>query len=190
MLRESIGPDECQELPGYWSDSLGAPRDLAISLAHPTGDRRFRLLGGQPPATARFTQRLNLWQFMAAVVLGVVLVAALQAVVTNHDTPRMAAVARSAEKISGNVLSVSSEAENNPLPLFEKLKPECRGGDALSPIAAVSFVDDPSALVPEPSVASQRCCTQCHHAGSEIRLSQTAKAHLDHYCIACHDSSG
>lgn len=188
MLRHSIGSDESQSLPGYWGDSLGSHYDLVISPIRRVGYPRRRHIGSYSPSAGRFVRSLNLWQFTAAVALGIVLVAALGTLAVVRHSPFAMNVNRPANNLSGNEPEFLPTADKNPLPLFDNLKPECLGEDS-SAIAPASFKEDPLFLA-TPLVTSnqctENCCTQCHHSGSEIRLSTTAKIHLEYYCRACH----
>lgn len=189
MLREPIGSDESQSLPGYWGDSLGTPNDLAISPTYRVGYQRRRYRGLRSTNAGRLARGINLWQFTAAVALGVFLAAALGTL----EAGRHSTVVINADHFVSGIIDRSkrfpSAAENKALPLFDDLKPECLGEATSSAIVPLSFKEDALSLASVSNTAVQcveTCCTQCHHAGSEIRLSPAAKIRLEHYCSACH----
>jgi len=77
---DAVEPGESRQLPGYWGSSLEPSSDLAISLTDAVSSPRARRLGLQRQQV-QLAKNLNVWQFAAAVALGIVLAAALRTLV-------------------------------------------------------------------------------------------------------------
>jgi hypothetical protein len=187
LLQESIESDESHALPGYWGNSLGTSGDLAISLTDTVGYRRAQRQRSMQQQRSLDGKNLNVWQFTAAVALGIVLAAALRTLVTVH-TPAPLAGEPGIPTAMGSVnpLSLhSAEARLAPL----NLKPICRPGKMLTPIEPLSFEQQTPIISDDesPSARAGSCCTQCHRVDGGIHLASTAMARFQQSCRACHD---
>ncbi len=179
-LHESVGLDEGGALPGYWGDPLGAAGDLAVSLTDSTGSPTLKQVRNRSMRSSQTKRNLNVWQFAAAVALGIVVAAALKILVAGHPSRSRFISSAGAGEANGDARSWSSNSDE-PASLLN-LPAICRGidtPDSSKPLAPISFAD-------LPALRSDNCCTVCHHAGSATRISDVAKIRLEHSCQACH----
>jgi hypothetical protein len=181
---EVVGLDDGQALPGYWGDALPSTSELAVSLRDQSRqlqvERRRRRSVRRPSQT-----NLHLWQFTAAVALGIVLAAALRSLVSPHVQSTKYG---SESPLADGVRSFSQRDSGEMLALLD-LKPVCRGGSPgttlpLDPTDDAAPFADPTITTP---TSDKICCTQCHRAGGEINLNTAQMARFQHSCRACHD---
>jgi hypothetical protein len=86
LIQESIGIDESRVLPGYWGGSLPLSGDIAVSVDERSIQaRRFPRASRMPVRLVR-SESLRLWQFAAAVALGIVLDGAFRTLISVHAT--------------------------------------------------------------------------------------------------------
>ena len=94
LIQESIGIDESRVLPGYWGGSLPLSGDIAVSLDERSIQaRRFPRTSRMPVRLVR-SESLRLWQFAAAVALGIVLDGAFRTLISVHATEVPSTLAR------------------------------------------------------------------------------------------------
>jgi hypothetical protein len=164
-LRDSSGEQEISALPGYWGDLVSAP---TLSLKDTAGFRRPKRTARPRGAAVAPPKNLNVGQFAAAVALGIVFAAALRTLVTT--APAHAARQPLPENVNSAVLLAG-------------LPDVCRG------LATVYSASDPQMAVPlrqRTADASANCCTSCHAAGSDVKISDVNKLRIARTCSACH----
>ena len=99
-LHESLGLDGGGALPGYWGDSLGAAGDLAVSLSDGAGRSSLKRAPRRAISNSAIARSINVWQFAAAVALGIVIAAALRTLVSGHPSrPRFISSAEPAREM-------------------------------------------------------------------------------------------
>jgi hypothetical protein len=125
------------------------------------------------------------WQFVAAVTLGIVVAAALRTLASGHPSrPRFISSAGAGEG-NGEVRTwVGSNGDERGTPL--DLPAVCRGGKSQnSPESVDQFL-----LPNRQALDTPACCTVCHHAGSDTKIPEAAKIRLEHSCGDCHNETG
>ena len=194
LTPESIGIEESRVLPGYWGDSLPIPSNLAVSLSERGTAQENRRRRWLLPTSPLFrSPGLNVWQFAAALGLGIVVAAAFRTLVAGNSGPPPAiGVERRTDSGDASFITPSARQkigierrDQNDAANFPTF---CTEGYSATPIVQVGF-DDPSlpsaGAVSEPREAI--CCTQCHHAGSQVRLSDRAVVRFQASCRNCHN---
>jgi hypothetical protein len=179
---DSIGLNEGGALPGYWGEALGTAGDLAISLSDAGGKSSLKRLPRRSTRALPMSRNLNVWQFAAAVALGIVVAAALRTLVASHPArsnffSTVEASDGSGEGRRGVLIRGDQQPSLSDLPAI------CRG---------VALHDDDSKMLSPISAAdvatwsAANCCTDCHHSGSTTKISDSAKIRLEQSCQACH----
>jgi hypothetical protein len=187
--QESMGLDDGNALPGYWGESPGASSDMAISLSSAAEERQLqrairRPLRAPPPVA----RNLNVWQFAAAVTLGIFVAATLRTLFPGNSMRTRFTIPPMTSDSSGEIHRSAGGVGERELLL--NLPAVCRRGDLAElpkTIDPISLADDRGPETPPPIGA--RCCTSCHHSGSETKLSSVAKVRLEHSCVECHSGS-
>ncbi|HEY2882381.1 MAG TPA: hypothetical protein VGJ15_08110 [Pirellulales bacterium] len=181
---ETIGLDDGQALPGYWGAAIPASGDLAVSL----GDKSRQLQVEHCRRRSKGSPNqanLHLWQFTAAVALGIVLAAALRTLMSPRSLQARSGIET---PLADGARSYSQRNAGEMLALLD-LKPVCRESYANTALP-LDTIDDAAALG-DPTVTTPTgdkiCCTQCHRAGGEIKLTAAQMVRFQHSCRACHD---
>ena len=86
LIQESVGLDESRVLPGYWGASLPLSGDLAVSLDERGIQHQGYRRASRMPIRLVRSESLKLWQFAAAVALGIVLDGAFRTLISVHAT--------------------------------------------------------------------------------------------------------
>jgi hypothetical protein len=174
--------DESHALPGYWGNSLEPAGDLAISLSNAIGSPRARRLGFSRQQQAYFGKNLSVWQFAAAVALGIVLAAALRTLVTVH-TPN----AVGGDPGIGAIMYGTGQRQAQLEEAHWAVRSCRRSKIAIQPLSGLSDDQSRNLMVQDLTDESERCCTQCHQAGEHtIPLSHAGVLSMQKACIACH----
>jgi hypothetical protein len=174
--------DESHALPGYWGNSLEPAGDLAISLSNAIGSPRARRLGFSRQQQAHFGKNLSVWQFAAAVALGIVLAATLRTLVTVH-TPNSVG----GDPGIGAIMYATGQRQAQ-LEEAHWARRSCRRATAAIKLPS-SLADDPSQnlMVQDLTNDSELCCTLCHQAGEHTtQLTSAGVLNMQKACIACH----
>ncbi len=184
-LHELVGLDEGGALPGYWGEPLGSVGDLAISLTGASGKSGLKHLTPCAVQATRQARNLNVWQFSAAVALGIVVAAALRTLVAGHPArPLITATVEPHDSFYNFV-----ETRRPPSAVdyegtsFQSLPAVCRpaatsnGQEAIEPIPNSELN----------GLNGAKCCTDCHRSGKGIQISDAAKLRIARHCSACHE---
>ncbi len=184
---DAVEPEESRQLPGYWGNSLESSGELAISLTDAVSSPRAQQLRLQRQQV-QLGKNLNVWQFAAAVALGIVLAAALRTLVTVHTPTASAADPGLGVLMMAPATRQAQRAE--ALLALCDLNPMCRPQKPI-PTVEHSFLsgDPPLSLTLDesPTTAEVNCCTQCHRAGGKSQFTSAEMFRLQKTCIACHD---
>jgi hypothetical protein len=187
---DAVEPEESRHLPGYWGTSLESSGELAISLSDAVSSPRAQRLGLQRQQV-QMGKNLNVWQFAAAVALGIVLAAALRTLVTVHTQTASAADPGLGALMMAPATTQAQRAEARWA--MCDLNPMCRPQKPIRSIEqSFSSGEQPLSLTLDesPASAAVNCCTQCHRADSNLQISSRAVLRLQKTCIGCHDRDG
>jgi hypothetical protein len=182
LFEEAIRPEESHGLPSYWGevtephsaayDATFATLEEEIAVARSTRrtlQRATTTRGIIPQRAAEDCDRLL--RFLGAVAVGVVLAFTFRTMVDQPGGGRIGLAGRNTMSASILPWQVCSSAMITPQRAGNGPSMQAEG------ISTVAALD----------AAHQRCCSECHHAGSQTSNHGRMSASVARSCVACHE---
>jgi hypothetical protein len=181
---EAVAPEDTVSLPGYWGGPLHAVTRPLVSLAQNSGRARPQRSTAPARVVSLRGYRINLWQFTAAIALGIVMAAVLRTFVGPSE-PNNEINRRGAGGIT--ILRNGVPITDFDLQSFvQRLPPECLRGSAV-PVSNPTFGSGRNPTMHSAQMDLQRCCTQCHYSGSADNPTDNySLTRLHRGCALCH----
>jgi hypothetical protein len=191
LLRESVGIDEGHSLPGYWGDPSILPNQSGISISGQTRLARVQRVSGAM-RTRNSVANLNGWQFATAVAVGIVFASAVRSLIPAQNPPPRSLDAIAIDSASRAIRNTAHP--DRDAPALAGLKAVCRFGYPPQPTDSIGAEDVPtSGWFDSNRPDTAICCTQCHHAGSDVlagagsAVRAEARIRIQNSCTACHE---
>jgi hypothetical protein len=208
LFEEAVAPEESCRLPAYWGDVFSRD-DGRPATRTKTPKRRRRMTGVRAEGTQDFWKWEHAWRVAAALLLGMALGGVMRAMLAEDDRAGMMAA-------HDRYRSRSTTHHDRMARLWAldnlQMTAAC-GPLSFLPAAGVIPIDDGPAISAPPAdavphaariatdgtddssrslwsaFAEQNCCTECHHAGAPVGISEPARFRVASSCALCHDSS-
>lgn len=181
---EAVAPEDTVSLPGYWGGPLHAVTRPIVSLAQSSG--RTRPQPNKPPVrpAPQRGYRINLWQFTAAIALGIVMAAVLRTFLgPSESSPGLSAHNRSGFTVLRNGAPITDFEMQS---FVERLSSHCLSGSA-DRVANTSFPYETNSLAHSARWDLKHCCTRCHYSeSSDNPPDEASKRRLHRGCALCH----